>query len=219
MAADTTSDSTAPVSGGGGGGNAGSGEGAGAGAGPGELSGPAWVARFPTRTDVAALEAGFQANVRRFLEALGEAGATTEITATLRPVERAYLMHFAYCIAKQHSSPQGIPAQPGVDIVWAHPTDDESRQAARQMCDGYGIDALQVPPALGSRHTQGRAIDMIIGWDGTLSIKRADGTTAAIASTPRDSTNPDLIAVGKTYGVIHFLHPAQDRVHWSTDGH
>jgi len=140
MAADTTSNSTAPVSGREGGGNAGSSEAAAAG--PGELSGPAWVARFPTRTDVAALEAGFQANVRRFLEALGEAGATIEITATLRPVERAYLMHFAYGIAKQHSSPQGIPAQPGVDIVWAHPTDDESRQAAQQMCDGYGIDAL-----------------------------------------------------------------------------
>jgi len=217
MTEDTTNDSTAPGSGGEGGGNAGSSEGAGAG--PGELSGPAWVARFPTRTDVGALEAGFQANVRRFLEALGEAEATIEITATLRPVERAYLMHFAYCIARQHASPRGIPAQPGVGIVWAHPTDDESRQAAQQMCDGYGIDALQVPPALGSRHTQGRAIDMVIGWNGTLTIRKADGTTTAIASTPRDSTNPDLIAVGKTYGVIHFLHPAQDRVHWSTDGH
>lgn len=217
MTADTTNDSTAPGSGGEGRGHAGSSDRAGAG--PGELSGPAWVARFPTRTDVAALEAGFQANVRRFLEALGEAGATIEITATLRPVERAYLMHFAYCIARQHSSPHGIPAQPGVDIVWAHPTDDESRQAAQQMCDGYGIDALQVPPALGSRHTQGRAIDMVIGWNGTLTIRKADGATTAIASTPRDSTNPDLIAVGKTYGVIHFLHPAKDRVHWSTDGH
>lgn len=217
MAADTAGDSAVPVSGGEGGGNAGTGEDAGAG--PGELSGPAWVARFPTRTDVAALEAGFQANVQRFLAALGEAGATIEITATLRPVERAYLMHFAYCIAKQLTPPQGIPGQPGVDVVWAHPTDDESRQAAQQMCDGYGIDALQVPPALGSRHTQGKAIDMIIGWNGTLTIRKADGTMAAIASTPRDSTNPDLIAVGKTYGVIHFLHPAQDRVHWSTDGH
>ena len=219
MAADTTGDSTAPVSAEAGGGGSGSSEGAGAGAAPGELSGPAWVARFPTSTDVAALEAGFQANVRRFLEALGEAGATVDVTATLRPVERAYLMHFAYCIARQQTSPQDVPGQPGVDIVWAHPTDDESRQAAQQMCDGYGIDALQVPPALGSRHTEGKAIDMVVEWNGTLNIKQGDGTAAAIAGTPRDSTNPDLIAVGKTYGVIHFIHPAKDRVHWSTDGH
>ena len=37
-----------------------------------------------------------------------------------------------------------------------------------------------------------------------LTIKNKDGVAVEIRSTPRDGTNPDLIAVGATYGVIHF---------------
>jgi hypothetical protein len=39
-----------------------------------------------------------------------------------------------------------------------------------------------------------------------------------IDSTPRDSSNAELIAVSKTYGVIHFINVAKDKIHWSTDG-
>jgi hypothetical protein len=185
---------------------------------PAELSGPVWVPRFPTRTDLAALETGFQANVRRFLKALGDAAANVRVTATLRPVERAHLMRFAFLIAKQNLDPHTAPAKSGVNINWVHPTPDASRQAAQQMCDGYGLNNLLVPPALGSRHTIGKSIDMVISWTGTLSIRNADGSVIAITGTPRDGTNPTLIATGKTYGVIHFQPPARDAVHWSTDG-
>lgn len=185
---------------------------------PSELSGPLWVERFTTSTDLEALEIEFQANVRRFLKALGDAGATVNVTATLRPPERAYLMRFAFLIAKQNLDPHTAPAKSGVNINWVHPTPDASRQGAQQMCDGYGLNNLQVPPALGSRHTEGKAIDMVISWTGTLSIRNADGSITAITGTPRDGTNATLIAAGKTYGVIHLQPPAKDAVHWSTDG-
>jgi hypothetical protein len=183
------------------------------------LSGSDWVSRFPTSTDLGTLESGFQANVRRFRDALSAAGAQVTITATLRPVERAYLMHFAYLIAKQSLDPSTVPEQTGVDINWVHATLAESRQAAQEMCDGYGINDLKVPPALNSNHTTGRAIDMIIGWTGTLSIKKADGTTLDIASVPRNHTNADLIKVGGTYSVIHLQPVNKDKVHWSFNGH
>jgi hypothetical protein len=185
----------------------------------GDLSGSIWVPRFPTSTDLGTLDSGFQANVRRFLGALGGAGAQVRITATRRPVERAYLMHFAFLIAKQSFDPGTVPRQAGVDIIWVHPTPAESIQGAQEMVDGYGINNLGVPPALASRHTQGLAIDMIISWTGTLNIRKADGTIAAITSAPQDGTNADLIQVGATYGVIHFQAVAKDRVHWSVDGH
>jgi hypothetical protein len=194
------------------------GEGGGVTDGSGELSGPVWVPRFPTSTDLGTLEAGFQANVRRFIKALEDAGARVNVTATRRPVERAYLMHFAFLIARQNIDPSTVPKKAGVNILWVHPTPAESRQAAQQMCDGYGINNLGVAPALASRHTQDRAIDMTISWTGTLTIRQANGTTTAIASKPRDGTNAALITVGKTYGVIHLLAVAKDPVHWSVDG-
>jgi hypothetical protein len=187
--------------------------------GTGELSGSAWVSRFPTSTDLGTLEAGFRAHVQSFRDALSAAGAQVTVNATLRPPERAYLMHFAYLIAKQNLDPSTVPPKAGVDILWVHPTLAQSRQAAQAMCDGYGINSLQVPPALNSNHTTGKAIDMTIHWSGTLSIKNADGTTAAISSVPRDHTNPDLIKVGRTYNVIHFQPVGKDKVHWSVDGH
>jgi hypothetical protein len=36
---------------------------------------------------------------------------------------------------------------------------------------------------------------------------------------PRNGDNTELIAVGATYAVIHFVTAGADRVHWSTDGH
>jgi hypothetical protein len=75
---------------------------------------------------------------------------------------------------------------------------------------------IQFPAALVSRHTQRRAIDMTIGWQGTLKITDFDGVAHSIASSPRDGSNPELIAVGKTFGVIKL---PSDPPHWSDDGH
>jgi hypothetical protein len=81
------------------------------------------------------------------------------------------------------------------------------------MMVGYQIQFLA---ALVSRHTQRRAIDMTIGWQGTLNIRDFNGNAHAIASSPRDGSNPELIAASATFGVIKL---ASDPPHWSDDGH
>jgi hypothetical protein len=88
-----------------------------------------------------------------------------------------------------------------------------SRKAATAMVNGYDI-AFQ--PAINSRHTQGRAIDMTISWTGKLNIENQSGEVVTISSTPRNGFNTALRKVGKTYDVTK--HPT-DPPHWSTDGH
>jgi hypothetical protein len=81
------------------------------------------------------------------------------------------------------------------------------------MVSGYGI---QYPAVLVSRHTQKRAVDMTISWNGTLAITDFDGAAHSIASTPRSGSNTELVAVGKSFGVIKLM---SDPPHWSDDGH
>jgi hypothetical protein len=69
------------------------------------LSGKDWVNKFPTSKSVADLDPTFGANVSKFLAALAAAGASVAINATYRPKERAYLMHYAFRIARQGLSP------------------------------------------------------------------------------------------------------------------
>jgi hypothetical protein len=183
-----------------------------------EKSGKSWVARFPGSKKVEDLDAGFREKVEAFIKAVKAAGATVRITSTLRPKERAYLMHWSWLIAKRNHDARKVPALAGVDIEWWHGGQKLSQQKAQEMVDGYGTNHLKVPPALRSRHIEGKAIDMLITWKGTLAIKKKDGTVVKIDSTPHDHTNAELIAVGKTYGVIHFLSVDKDKVHWSTDG-
>jgi hypothetical protein len=182
------------------------------------LSGPDWVSQFPASRAIDDLEITFRGKVERFLGALRSAGATVTISSTCRPPQRAYLMHWAWRIAKEGYDPQKVPSLEGVTINWWHGDAARSRQAAQAMVNGYGINNLKVPPALTSRHIQGLAIDMDIAWQGQLKIKQADSSIRLITSTPTDGANGDLIEVGKTYGVIHFINVAKDRPHWSTDG-
>jgi D-alanyl-D-alanine dipeptidase len=178
-----------------------------------ELSGPQWCARFPGSDSTDDLIPAFRKSVNNFVEALKAAGATVTVSATLRPPERAYLMHWCWMIATTGQDPAKIPAMPGVNIRWAHPTLADSKAAARAMKTKYGMAHVA---ALNSRHTQGKAIDMTIRWTGDLVIKNAVGKTKTITSTPRTGSNADLIAVGATYGVIKLI---TDPPHWSTDGH
>lgn len=183
------------------------------------LSGPAWVARFPTSVNVNDLAPAFRGNATRFLAALRQAGANVEINATLRPPQRAYLMHYSWRIAREQLDPAAVPAMAGVDIQWLHRTAQNqpnlaaSRQAAQQMVQGY---ELVVRPALQSRHTQGLAIDMNVVWQGALVIRNASGQEVTIDTTPHSGGNAQLQAVGATYGVIKL---ATDPPHWSSDGH
>ena len=66
------------------------------------------------------------------------------------------------------------------------------------MASAFGLVTL---PA-SSRHTQGRAVDMDIGWNGDLAIRTKSGPTRAITSNPRSGMNLDLQEVGASYGVL-----------------
>ena len=192
---------------------------------PREPSGRQWVARFPTSASVADCAPPFRDNLRAFVAALGAAGASVNIAATLRPPQRAYLMHWCWCIVKQKTDPRSIPPLDGVGVAWAHLDGQggydaaSSVAAALEMVEAYGMQALNVAPALQSNHISGTAVDMAISWTGTLSIARRDGAVVAIDSQPRTGMNPDLKAVGATYGVLKFIGGASDMPHWSADGH
>ena len=70
-----------------------------------ELSGLAWVPRFPTSKSTDSLVDGFRQKCEAFLAALADAGATVSTSATLRPPERAYLMHWSFVVRRPvHSS-------------------------------------------------------------------------------------------------------------------
>lgn len=194
------------------------------------VSGKDWVKKFPTSRSIDDLSPGFRDKVQSFVDALKAAKATTSINATRRPRQRAYMMHFSWLIAKNKIAPaDATPFKPndgedGVDIQWVHKKPDgktdlaASRAAAKEMVDGFEIGGGSVPPSLNSNHIRGTAIDMSVSWSGTLSIKNKSGKPVDIKSSPRSSVNPDLIAVGKTYGVIHFSPPAKDPPHWSLTG-
>ena len=107
----------------------------------------------------------------------------------------------------------------GVNIEWDHGDEDASIQAAAEMIHDYGMNALHVAPALRSRHTERKAIDMTITWPSKeLIIKDASGNDVKIGSTPRTGMNTKLHEVGASYGVIKFWKGAADKPHWSTDG-
>ncbi len=68
-----------------------------------ELSGGAWVAKFPGGRSVEDLENTFRANVKAFQGAFSAAGASIIVVSTCRPRERAYLMHWSWMIVKQNA--------------------------------------------------------------------------------------------------------------------
>jgi hypothetical protein len=183
-----------------------------------ELSGLQWVARFPNANTTTALADDFRPGCEAFIAAMRAAGATVDVHSTRRPAERAYLMFCSWRISKQIINPQDAPTQAGVDIEWVHRKADgsvdlaASRAAATDMVNAFDI---AFAPALHSRHIEGHAIDMTIGWDGDLKIADHGGALRTITTQPRDGLNPALDAVGKTYAVVK--NPA-DPPHWSTDG-
>ena len=179
-----------------------------------EPSGPQWCPRFPGSTSPADLLPDFRDDVRAFISKMQDGGASVTISATFRPPERAYLMHFCCMIANGAADPETIPPMAGVDIDWTLGGDLEgARAAAAEMVKAYGI---AFPAALVSRHTQRRAIDMTISWPDTLFMKDATGNPWTISTGPKTGMNPSLWAIGKTFGVVKL---ESDVPHWSDDGH
>lgn len=182
------------------------------------ISGPQWIRSFPGSSSLIDLKFPFYSAADAFISALKTAGATVNISATLRPPERAWLMHWAWMVARGRTSPERVPSNPGVNINWVHETPERSRQAAIAMVDAYGMQRLHVAPALRSRHTEGHAIDMNISWYDNLKIKNKWGEYIIIRSSPRSGMNSELALVGKSYGVIKYHGGISDAPHWSIDG-
>jgi hypothetical protein len=177
-----------------------------------EPSGALWCSRFPTSKSLDDLAEPFKSSVKTFLAALNTASPapTVAINATLRPPERAYLMHCAWHNAREGADPAAMPAMAGVDILWQHPS---AVAAAAAMVNGYG---MEFDAALTGNHMKGLAVDMDITWSGTLNLRAANGAVRAIATEPRSNANLELQAVARTYGVEKL---ASDPPHWSVDGH
>jgi D-alanyl-D-alanine dipeptidase len=141
--------------------------------------------RFPGSASPDACIDPFRPNLKAFLGALAKAGAQVSIADTFRPPQRAYLMYWSWQIAKNFLNPQEAKPMAGVDVDWVHrdasgaPDIPKSRAAASQMVAAYGIVAK---PALSSRHTEGRAVDMNISWQGSLSIDGPNGGSTTISS-------------------------------------
>lgn len=179
-----------------------------------EQSGPHWIKRYPGSISPDDLKPAFRQHVQHFLHLLRESGARLRISSTLRPPERAWLMHWAWQIAHAGQDPSTIPKHKSIPIRWLHsragqPDHAASRAAASAMVSAYGIAHA---PALSSRHTQGRAIDMTIDWSGALLLPGF----APITSGPKNGLNLALIGIGANLGV-HKLRA--DPPHWSDDGH
>jgi hypothetical protein len=179
------------------------------------LSGPQWVRMFPTSRSTADLRPDFRRSTDRFIAALRKAGANVKISATHRPQERAYLMHYSYKIAKGEIHPADVPEMEGVNIDWLYvdkwgrPDIRASKDAARRMVAGY---VIAYRPALFSPHIFRKGIDMTISWEGDLDIKDARGKIVHITADPRTGNNPTLHTVGRSYGLIKFV---PDPPHWN----
>ncbi|SDD67964.1 hypothetical protein SAMN05428966_105150 [Massilia sp. PDC64] len=177
------------------------------------LSGAAWEAQFPTSKSLNDLTPAFEKKVSKFIDALKAAGVRVRISATYRPKERAYLMHYSCKIADGTISPDKVPPMDGVNIEWAHKDSSgkldvrASRAAARAMKEAY---VIRYPAALTSRHTQRRAIDMTITGYANKTVKDANDNDVKLAD------ENDLFALGATYGVVKLK---TDPPHWSDDGH
>jgi hypothetical protein len=160
----------------------------------------------------------FKSHVMDFIQALTDAGAKVDVTATLRAAKRAYLFHWSWLIALGKSKPSDAKALAGVDIEWDHGDVAKSKARAQEMVSGF---KLAVPPkstnapALASNHLAGKAIDMDITWNGDLNVKRKDGTVVTLQYMSDPNLNTKLHAVGESYRVKKLK---TDAPHWSSDG-
>jgi hypothetical protein len=186
-----------------------------------KLSGSGWVSAFKGSKDLGTLKGSFATNMKKFHAALQNAGARMRITSTYRPPERAFLMYWAWKVAKG-LDPSKVPARAGVDIDWVHKDGKHmadlhaSQKAAEDMVAAYGIVREPAPPEKHSKHELGEAADIWVSWSGSLVIVDAHGKTTTIASSPRNQDNEELHKVALTYGVKHDV--PHDPPHWST-GH
>jgi hypothetical protein len=196
-----------------------------------ELSGPSWAGRFLDSRLVGALSGTFRKDVSAFVAAMRHAGVKVRPISTLRPTERAFLMHYSWLVANRKLSPLKVPHfhadrhHKPVSICWVHlgahgANLRASVTAARKLAAALGVASMHAAPPLTSLRTEGLAIVMSTAWTSRkITITNAAGQAVTIRSTPHNGLNKGLIAVGATYGVIHFLNPKRAMDDWSVNGH
>jgi hypothetical protein len=195
-----------------------------------ELSGSSWASKFPDSKSVSDLAPTFGKDVTAFIAAMKHAGVTVRTLSTLRPPERAYLMHYSWLVAKRKLSPLKVPnfagskKHPPVGICWVHATahgasKPESIAAAGKLATALGVASMSAAPVLTSPQTEGQAIVMSTTWSSRkITIKNASGHSVVIRTGPRNGLNAKLITVGATYGVIHFRPASKAMNDWSVNG-
>lgn len=179
------------------------------------LSGAHWVQFFRASSSLDDLASPFRQRAQAFLKAMTDAGIKVNLDNTLRPPERAYMMHYAVKIRRRDIDPRNVPSMSGIDIDWAHYTQAASIRAAEDMVMAFEIG--DNPAALRSRHTQGLAVDWAITWEKgkPVKIKDAAGRLVTLNDPPYGDENDRLWTVGASYGVYKLSY---DPPHWSVDG-
>ena len=164
------------------------------------------------------LELSFRTNVKAFIKALTDAGATVDVTTTKRSDKRAYLFHWSWKISQGKCKPADAKKMIGVDIDWDHGDLAKSKAGALEMVTGFGLAVPPRsinPPSLSSNHIAGKAIDMTIKWTGTIKVKKKDNTEVSVTYSPNVNANTVLHAIGDSYGVKKLK---TDAPHWSYNG-
>jgi LysM repeat protein len=183
-----------------------------------EVSGPQWCARFKGDNTIDALLPPFREKVKKFLQALKDGGVTVSVNAVYRPVERSYLMYWAFMICKG-ADVTSIPSWPGVNIDWTHRGPDgrpdiaKAKAAAKKMCQGYSIDPQSPSQKVGkpgkSNHNFRKAIDITPSkFDGKYVKDAFDNRIKIVDFTT-------LVKIGETFGVHYFK---GEKMHWSYNG-
>jgi hypothetical protein len=183
-----------------------------------EASGPQWCARFKGDNTIDALSLPFREKVKKFLQALKDGGISVRVNAVYRPVERSYLMYWAFMICKG-ADVTTIPPWPGVHIDWTHRGPDgrpdiaKAKAAAKKMCQGYSIDPQSPSQKVGkpgkSNHNFRLAIDITPSRFEGKYVKDAFDNRIKIV----DFTT--LVKIGETFGVHYFK---GEKMHWSYNG-
>ncbi|HEY3902848.1 MAG TPA: hypothetical protein VGM14_02925 [Streptosporangiaceae bacterium] len=152
-----------------------------------QLSGPSRASRFPDSNSVSDLAPAFGKDVTAFATAMKHAGITVRTLSTLRPPERAYLMHYSWLVAKRKLSPLKVPGfaaskkHPPVGICWVHATahgtsKPQSMAAASKLAAAFHVASMGTTPTLTSLRTEGEAIVMSTTWTSRrFTIKNASG--------------------------------------------
>jgi hypothetical protein len=181
------------------------------------LSGKDWwhanQGKYPNSREVADLDPGFRTRVVDFIGALEGASAIVRVSSTRRNTSRAHLMHYSWKVAYGEIDPADVPQRAGVQIIWDHGDVDDSRKAAKEMVQLFGMAHIA---SLTSNHIKGKAIDMNIDWKGALVLTKPAPLLARVETQPRTGQNRELHRIAaEVYGVRKLV---SDPPHWSFNG-